>query len=534
MLYRDPPLDGPAFGDDELVKGPQRSVLLMAVGAIRRRLKSLIAWIIGCLAAAAIYIMVTPAEFAATSLIILEPRRPAFLTQNDVGQLQQNLDTPQIESQVQIIKSGRIVSAVIKEMDLASDPDLTNPRRGLIAWVRDLLFDEVEKPVTLPVAVFSERINVRRVGQSLVLEISVRASTPEQSAALTNAVVAAYLYDQVSSKLVDTRRTGDWLQSRIEDMRNQQQAALAAMRTGIAAEVPFPAADVRILNTATPPSGKSFPKTTLIMIFAMTFALVTGVGAVVVGRLMDRRVWSVEDMAETIRKRCITSVPRVRGLKLKGGARRPVALELATQKPWTRFAESFRTIRNAVLNNGQSAPRTIGLVSWRHGEGTTMMSANLAHTLAASGASVVLVDADIRSAVLTRTMTPDATIGLADLIQPVDGVQPELISISRSLNFLPALQKGKKAEPFLFVGSQAVRDLLQDLSRDNIVIVDMPPMSESNDAVAMAPLLDGVILVIEAGRTKVEEVAQAIDALEHVKTHVLGTVINKQRELPGA
>ncbi|MDB5508232.1 MAG: lipopolysaccharide biosynthesis protein [Hyphomicrobiales bacterium] len=530
MLYRDLPQDEPGMDGQDALRGRSRSALDLAIEAIRRRFKALIAWVVFCLVLCAAYIVVTPAEYAATSLIILEPRRPAFLTQSDVNQVQQNLDTPQIESQTQIIKSGRVLNGVIKEMDLAADPDLTAPRRGIIAMIKDILVDEVEKPPSLPVETFAERINVRRMGQSLVLEISVRASTPEQSARLTNAVVAAYLYDQVSSKLIEMRRTGDWLQSRIEDMRNQQQAALTAMRTGVAPDAAFPAADVRVLNTATPPTGKSFPKTTLLMIFAMSFALVTGIAAVVVGRLLDRRVWTEDDMVERIATRCLGSIPYVRGMKMRYSGKRPAALELATLKPLSKFAESFRTIRNVVLNHSQSAPRTIGVLSSTTGEGATMIAANLAHTLAASGASVVLIDADLKSAELTRLLAQGSKVGLSELAQQAVTAPPELVEIGSSLKFLPALPHGKKAQPFLFFGSQTMRRLLEEFSRSSIVIVDLPSLSESNDAIALAPLLEGLIVVVESGSTSVDEVAQAIDQLEHAKATVIGTVINKERQ----
>jgi succinoglycan biosynthesis transport protein ExoP len=526
MLYRNQNFEGLPEQAAEQTR-PNRSPLDLALQALRQHYKGLLLWVAGCLAVALIYVAITPAEFAATSTILLEPRRPAVLTQSDVNQIQQNLDSPQIESQTQVIKSARLLNRVIRELDLASDPELRSPGRGLFGVIRDLLTDDLKRPPAVPAEALADKVSVRRLGQSLVLEISVRAATPEKSARLTNAVLAAYIYDQVSTKLLDMRRTGDWLQSRLDDMRNQQEAALNSLRNGFSPDVSFPAADIRVLNSATPQARKAFPNTTLIFLFATSFALITGVGAIIIGRLLDHRAWTEEDLSETITTRFIASVPRVRGANVRTDKKTRM-LELAIAHPSTRFAESFRTIRNELLSRGESAPRSIGVVSSHKGEGASMVAANFAFTLAASGAPTVLLDGDLHTSALTRILAPNAKVGLAGALNGQSEL--ELIHVRDSLEFVPSSAVGVSVHPFLFIGSPAMRDILEDLTKDRIVVVDLPALSESNDAVAVAAHLDAIIVVIETGRTRVEEVAQVIQAIEHGKGSVFGTVLNKSAQ----
>lgn len=525
MLYRREAFADPSAGAEADARPSSRSPLDLAVQALKAHFKALALWIGFCLGVTLAYIMVTPAEFAATSSILLEPRRPAILTQSDVNQIQQSLDTPQIESQTQVIKSSRLLNRVIKELDLVNDPELSTPPRGVIARLRALLSDEDGRPPSLPAEAFAQRVNVRRLGTSLVLEISVAAASPEKSARLTNAVLAAYIYDQVTSKLLDMRRTGDWLQSRLDDLRTQQEAALTAMRNDFTPDTAFPAADIRVLNTATPQARKSFPNTTLITLFAFSLALFTGVGGIVVRRLMDSRVWTEDDLSELNRTRHLASVPKIRISEAWFSNRQPIPLNFATQQPNTDFAESFRTLRNAILIQSESAPRSIGLVSWNPQAGSTLLAANLAHTLAASGAPVVLLDADLHNSALTRMMTKGDKMGVAEVL--IGGNKPDLVVLNASLGFLPASGAGGRVPPFLVLGSPAMRELLEQLTQSYIVVVDLPPLTQSNDAVSMAALLDAIIVVVESGSTRITDVADMIRDLTNGSGAIIGTVLNK-------
>ena len=71
-----------------------------------------------------------------------------------------------------------------------------------------------------------------------------------------------------------------------------------------------------------------------------------------------------------------------------------------------------------------------------------------------------------------------------------------------------------------------MRQIVADLQHHASVIVDLPALSRSSDAQAVGQMLDGVIVVVEAGRTTVDEVADCLTALRSAHTAVLGVVLN--------
>jgi Mrp family chromosome partitioning ATPase/capsular polysaccharide biosynthesis protein len=494
------------------------------------------AWILCCISVAMIYVLFATPEFAGYSQILLEARRPAFVTSNDVGFQQLNLDSPQIESQIQTIRSERVLRAMIDEMNLASDPEFSAPPRSVLAYVMDLFVNgsaEPEKP-SVPVTVLADKIVVRRLGQSLALEISVRATSPARAIQLSNSVTAAYLYDQISSKLLDTRRqerdlgfegrAGNPLQSRIADIEQQQAIALEALRSGSGITAPLPAADTKILSNATPPARKAFPQTTLILLFSVAFALLSAFAALIVRTTIDQRLWTKRDVPGTLSLPCLAAFPRQQraGGTITGSK---VAPDQVVRDPWSDFADRFRSLYNAIFNS-PTRPSCIGVASVVGGEGGTAVTSNLAFTAAASGRKVILVDADMREHSLSSELKSRSAYSISDIVN--GSVSPEaLFDDASSITVVPALRQNEKADPFLFSNLAPFRAFLARLGPEYVVIVDMPAIRITSDSFALATALDGIVIVAQAGRTKVSHVATAVEEIRQTRGRVLGVVLNK-------
>ncbi len=82
--------------------------------------------------------------------------------------------------------------------------------------------------------------------------------------------------------------------------------------------------------------------------------------------------------------------------------------------------------------------------------------------------------------------------------------------------------------PAEILGSHQMRDLLKSLQdKADIVVIDAPPLLPVTDSAVIARVTDGALLVVEARRTKREQVARSLAALKNVDAKVLGTVLNK-------
>ena len=201
-------------------------------------------------------------------------------------------------------------------------------------------------------------------------------------------------------------------------------------------------------------------------------------------------------------------------------------------------AEAYRVLRTnlqfASPSTGGPAV-TLLVTSAQPLEGKTTTLANLGASLAQSGKRVLLVDADLRRPSLHKYFGLKNDCGLASLLlhQYKD---PQQIVQKTSIPRLLALTAGhalrNPAEALGFPETQAVFAQLRSMV--DYVIVDSPPVLSVTDALILAQKVDGVLLVVEAGRTRRDVLRGAAASLQSVKAPILGVVLNKVRVRRGS
>ncbi|RYB07572.1 tyrosine-protein kinase domain-containing protein [Lichenibacterium ramalinae] len=533
------PADAPHRMDE-----PPLTTLGDMVATVWQHRRPLGIWLAACLAVAAWYLHVTPPEFSASATVILEARRQSASAQDGAAtSYPPTLDSAQAESQIQVIKSERILANVFDVLDMRNAPEFA-PRGpslrerlmmelGLSAKPDVVGPDQAEADARARAfQAFSDRVGVRRVGQSYVLEVSYRADTAAQAARIANAVTSAYILSQIDQKAAAAHNGAEYLQGRISDIKTEQEAALDGVRQGRIPTVQFPDADARVIGAALRPLSKASPQTALVVAFALSFGLLTGLLVVAVRHALDRTLKTRAQIRHALGVECLGILPDVGRTREMRGARRPGALTRAVMTdPESRFAQSVRATRTAVLLSTPGREgRAIGLVSWSHGEGRTTLSSNLAHLMSVSGTPVELIDGDLRNPTLTNLLAPRSASGLNEALLDHDGMtRLSTVRLSESLGFVPAVASGRISEPNLYLGSPEMVALLSRLTTARDVVVDLPPLGTSCDALALSPVLDGVVLVVEAGRTTVEEALDALRVLRTAQAKVLGVVLNRAR-----
>ena len=521
---------------------PPLTTLGDMAAVVGRRWRPLSMWLLACLAAAIWYLHTTPPEFTATATVILEPRRQTVATTDgSSANYPPTLDSAQAESQIQVIKSERILASVFDLLDLRHAPEFVDHgpslKDRLVAALGlsppstagDAAGSEADARIRAFQA-FSDRVGVRRVGQSYVLEVSYRARSAVQAARIANAVTSAYLLAQVDQKAAAAHNGAEYLEGRISDIKSEQEAALEGVRQGRVPTIQFPDADARIIGAALRPLGKSSPQTALVVVFALSFGLLTGLLVVAVSRALDRTVSTRAQVRHALGVECLGVFPDASRHREMRSTRRVAALGRAVVvAPNSRFAQSVRAVRTAILVRfGSQQGRSIGVVSWSHCEGRTTVASNIAYVISASGSPVHLVDGDLRHPTLTTQFAPHSASGLSEVLSDRDGSSGfTIVDVTPTLSFLPAVGAGHSSEPNLYLGAPEVVELLSELRASRDVVIDLPPLGTSSDAQALCPFLDGVVLVVEAGRTRVEEALDALQALRAANATVLGIVLNK-------
>jgi succinoglycan biosynthesis transport protein ExoP len=140
-------------------------------------------------------------------------------------------DSAWIESQIALLKSQSVAAYVVKQLRLADDPTFVRPELGLSDKLLVRLGLGASEPTSEAervggaIGAVMSGLDVRRVGQSYMMRIDFRSQNPEQAVKVANAMIDGYIFDQLNAKYQANRRAGDWLQERLQTLREQAAAA---------------------------------------------------------------------------------------------------------------------------------------------------------------------------------------------------------------------------------------------------------------------------------------------------------------------
>lgn len=191
--------------------------------------------------------------------------------------------------------------------------------------------------------------------------------------------------------------------------------------------------------------------------------------------------------------------------------------------------EQYNILKTQVLQRTREAHlNTIMITSAVPGEGKTLTAVNLAVSLARELThTVLLVDADLRAPAVHSYFGIPAEPGLSDYLYH-DHPLPNLLvnpGIAK-LTVLPA--GGAASQSVEYLGSPKMRTLVQEMKErypDRYIIFDCPPLLTHADPLIFGDYIDGIILVVEAGKVPEADIRKAVQLLSG--RLVLGTVLNK-------
>ncbi len=200
----------------------------------------------------------------------------------------------------------------------------------------------------------------------------------------------------------------------------------------------------------------------------------------------------------------------------------------ATEHPSSAFAETLRSARIAADVHIDRPHKVIGIVSVLPGEGKSTIAMNFAQALAGS-ASVLLIDADLRNPGATRALGQHAEEGLLEVL--LEGRAPAsamLTDPDTGLRFLPAVVRRRIPHSSEILASAAMARLLAQVAGEfDYVVLDLPPLGPVVDARAIAPRVDGFVMVVEWGGTSRKAVKDTLNAEAQIAGRCLGVILNK-------
>jgi polysaccharide biosynthesis transport protein len=300
--------------------------------------------------------------------------------------------------------------------------------------------------------------------------------------------------------------------------------------------------NIYVADYAITPDYPIGPQRLRSVVLALLLSLAGGVGLSIFLEYMNDSVRSTEDVDRWLRLPSMGVIPAVggfskrrlfpsRSLARRGsqvGADSPELLVNAeTRSP---LAEAYRHLRTSVLlSTPGHAPKSLLVTSSAPAEGKTTTAVNTALSLAQTGASVLVIDADMRRPRLHTIFELPNTRGLSTVLSN-ELSEAEVLSMiyQHEGTGLSVLTSGAiPPNPAELIGSEQMRRLVRTLEGTfTHVIIDTPPVGSFTDGVLASTLVDGVLLVVHSGKTSRGVVRRTRQLLQDVGAKVFGVILN--------
>lgn len=569
------------------------------VGFLRRYAGTIAAMLAAALLIGLFYVSTTDSTYTASTQILIEPRVSQHL--QDAGEVNLSLDTAQVESQIAVMQSEKIATMVIDQLRLLDDPDFNRPQKlpllqrfrrieasfvealglqnkGWFAWLQRhfgfLLPDAPANPSEyeksrLAMLTFRGGLDVRRVGVSYAIDISFTSLNAEAAARIANATADAFVREQLETKSDAAKQGGAWLETRLEQLRDQMNKAMAKAQefrsrhdysvgdeagakggesgvptleelettaetyqkmyesflqayTNSVSQQSYPVADARVITEATAPLSPSAPRPKLVLAFAAVAGLAFGIGLSFVRHMFDRTVGSARQIRENLGVECVGELPRI------GKRRETGIVDEVLRKPHSPYSGSLRKARTEISLAETDHPiRFLGMTAASDGGSKSSVVSNLASLYSMSGLKTLVIDADVQHALTTRLLGPSGIRG-----EPCqDPVRLNIASCpGRSFDLLP----GSAVDARKLLAQKNMEAFLSDLTACDlpayaydIVILDMPTLASGADLLKVGSSLDGVVMVAECGETHLDTLRDLTRTLQTSRSPILGVLLTR-------
>ncbi len=206
-------------------------------------------------------------------------------------------------------------------------------------------------------------------------------------------------------------------------------------------------------------------------------------------------------------------------------------LRLFTLKnPKSIVSEAFRTLRtNIQFTNIDKSIKIIVVTSSGPGEGKTTIACNLATSIAQTDKRVLLIDCDMRKPRVHKVFGISNLDGLTNILMGEKRLSDVEFKGDQDIKSLTLVTSGPiPPNPAELLGSRRMKDFLDDM-RDqfDMIIIDSPPVNLVTDSAVLSTIADGVIMVVEVGKTDVDAAVSGKELLEKVNANLIGVVLNK-------
>lgn len=305
---------------------------------------------------------------------------------------------------------------------------------------------------------------------------------------------------------------------------------------------------IHVIDYAMVPDRPVGPRRLLNVGLAFLLSLSLATGWALIRERFDNTFRSMSDVEKKLHVPALSIVPPIKAASLRGivPSLRPFGLrnnghveshpELLLGGHDPIIAEVYHQLRaSLLLSRDGLGLKSLLVTSSLPGEGKTTTAINTAISLAESGSNVLLVDGDLRRPDLHRILEVDNTDGLSNALS--NGMDSsEVLSLIKKtavegLSLLPSGQQLKYSARLW--DHKKLSQIIATLeSKFTHVVIDSPPIVPFVDSVILGAEVDGVLMVVQGGKSPQEIVLRSMRLLDDVDAVIVGVLLNNTKLQP--
>jgi succinoglycan biosynthesis transport protein ExoP len=259
---------------------------------------------------------------------------------------------------------------------------------------------------------------------------------------------------------------------------------------------------------------------------AGVIGLILGLGILLFIDRLDDRPASFSEMRKLFEEAILGQIPLMKAKNKKVGVQ-----VIQQEDDRHTLVEAFRNLRSAVVfkESFEKHQRSIVITSAIPKDGKSMTAANLAVTLAQAGERVLLVDADLRRGVMHKHFSLPVSPGLAEVLSDQCKWTEAVVQSSIPNLYVMPCGKSQRNPGTLFL--TRIQKFIKEIATGqyDYYLFDTAPIMATDDVSALAPHVDGVIMVVRAGFTPGRVAQASLDLLYLRRIKVMGLVFNAVR-----
>ncbi|MBK6590633.1 MAG: polysaccharide biosynthesis tyrosine autokinase [Acidobacteria bacterium] len=297
--------------------------------------------------------------------------------------------------------------------------------------------------------------------------------------------------------------------------------------------------NISVSEIAIPPKVAVSPRRFVTVMAALFLSTLFGMGLALFLEYLDDTIRTTEEIENYLQLPALAAIPSIdsvpkRKLLLVGATENedenPQSPLLISADSRSSLAEAYRHLRTSILlSTAGHAPKSLLISSSLPSEGKSTIATNTAISLAQTGAKVLIIDADMRRPRLHSIFNIENGIGLSSMLasELSDTDVNSAIKQDEKTKLYIMTSGPIPPNPAELIGSEQMVSLLRILgTKFTHIVIDSPPIASFTDGVLIASMVDGVILVVHAGRSSRQVVKRSRQMLQEIGAKIFGVVLN--------